>query len=112
MHSDLQEETLTEMLEKELPRFGSQISEELADQKEKSIEIVKRTLNDIEGVGETIDQTLAHQKEYEQTIFEMFRDVVERAQKELQEERRERVINHKNVFLLIENAFEKVNSIK
>jgi ATP-dependent Clp protease ATP-binding subunit ClpA len=100
------------MLEKELPRFDNQISEELSEQKEKSIEIVKKTLVDVEDIGESVEKILSHQKQYEQSIFEMFKDVVERAQKELQEERRDRILNHKNVFLLIENAYEKINNIK
>ena len=98
------------MLEKELPRFNEQISDELTEHKEKSIEIVKKSLGDIEDVGESIEKTLEHQKQYEQSIFEMFQDVVERAQKELQEEKLERVKNHKNIFILIENAFEKINN--
>jgi ATP-dependent protease HslVU (ClpYQ) peptidase subunit len=100
------------MLEKELPRFDNQIAEELSEQKEKSIEIVKKILVDVEDIGDSVDKTLTHQKQYEQSIFEMFKDVVERAQKELQEERRDRILNHKNIFLLIENAYEKINNIK
>ena len=48
------------MLEKELPRFNNQITEELSEQKEKSIEIVKRSLGDVEDIGEAIDKTLIH----------------------------------------------------
>ena len=100
------------MLEKELPRFNNQITEELSEQKEKSIEIVKKSLGDVEDIGDAVERALLHQKQYEQSIFEMFQDVVERAQKELQEEKKERIKNHKNVFMLIENAFEKINNLK
>ena len=110
--SDLQDETLNEISEKELPRLSNQISQELCDQKDKSIEIIRKFLTHLEELNENLDKDSEHQKQYEGSIFEMFKDVVSRAQKELETEKNERVLNQKNLFMLIENAFQKVNQMK
>lgn len=100
------------MLEKEIPRFDQQIADEQEEQKEKTLNIVKQAMSNLAEIEETMEKIIDHQKQYEQSVFEMFQDVVERAQKELQDDKQERIYNHKNMFMLIENAYEKINIIK
>ena len=105
----MQEETVTEMLEKELPDLISQLQKEEESQKESSISLLKKCLISTDTLNKNLEKEKVRQNEYQNSIFEMFRDIVARAQKELDDEKSQRTLSHKNLFLLIENAFKKVN---
>lgn len=105
----MQEETVNEMLEKELPSLVSKQEHEEEHQRDSSISLLKKCLIQTDSLNKHLDKEKTRQGEYQNSIFEMFRDIVARAQKELDEEKTQRTSSHKNLFLLIENAFKKVN---